>query len=117
MLGDYGFDPLRLGSKDKVGARSCIAELVVGRCCHYRCLPGSDNEGFCGCRVAPAVAIAGSPLLPPPRLPPGLRGHICHAHHHLHHPCRPPARPQDVLKYYREGELTNGRWAMAAVAG
>jgi hypothetical protein len=22
-----------------------------------------------------------------------------------------------VLNYYREGELTNGRWAMAAVAG
>ena len=32
-------------------------------------------------------------------------------------PLRLGSKDKDVLKYYREGELTNGRWAMAAVAG
>ena len=33
------------------------------------------------------------------------------------HHSGPSGLLQEVLKYYREGELTNGRWAMAAVAG
>lgn len=32
-------------------------------------------------------------------------------------PLRLGATDKDQLKWYREGELTNGRWAMAAVAG
>ncbi|PRW45697.1 light-harvesting of photosystem I [Chlorella sorokiniana] len=32
-------------------------------------------------------------------------------------PLRLGSKDKEVLKYYREGELTNGRWAMAAVAG
>jgi len=32
-------------------------------------------------------------------------------------PLRLGSKDKDVLKYYREGELTNGRWAMAAVVG
>ncbi|KAL4447795.1 hypothetical protein ABPG75_005014 [Micractinium tetrahymenae] len=32
-------------------------------------------------------------------------------------PLRLGSKDKDVLKYYREAELTNGRWAMAAVAG
>lgn len=32
-------------------------------------------------------------------------------------PLRLGSKDKEVLNYYREGELTNGRWAMAAVAG
>jgi hypothetical protein len=32
-------------------------------------------------------------------------------------PLRLGSKDKEVLKYYREAELTNGRWAMAAVAG
>ena len=32
-------------------------------------------------------------------------------------PLRLGSKDATVLKYYREGELMNGRWAMAAVAG
>ena len=32
-------------------------------------------------------------------------------------PLRLGSKDESVLKYYREGELMNGRWAMAAVAG
>ena len=40
-----------------------------------------------------------------------------HSNQSRAHHSRPSGLLQEVLKYYREGELTNGRWAMAAVAG
>lgn len=70
---------------------------------------GDCGRGFpCGTRFNLPLLFFLAPRVHLPLLPPADYGFD---------PLRLGSKDKDVLKYYREGELTNGRWAMAAVAG
>ena len=99
-------DPLGLGvDADRLKVRACLLEMLHVSTQQLGHQFSSGLRGICGARAAAALQ----------QWPSFIAAATCHrafAHVLILCPALPP-----FLQWYAEAEKTNGRWAMAAVAG